>query len=100
MHPRTRSLVFLLLLAACGENPDQALRSAKSWSATAQRVGEFWVRGEVPSPYARKALGKAADELRKGPVPGAAAPVDELRDAVERGDRAAARRVLDDLARL
>jgi hypothetical protein len=92
---RAISLAFLVL-AGCSD-PEQELRSAKSWSATAQRVGQFWVAGEVPAPYARLALKKAADELRKGPLPAAAAPVEELIEALDRGDRPAAKRVLEEV---
>ena len=52
----------------------------------------------MPTPYARRALKKAADELSKSPLPEAAAPVDELREAVERGDREAVRRSVRELS--
>ena len=90
-------LLVVLALAACGGGEDQALKQARSWSATAMRVAEHWVRGEVPSAYARDALKKAADQLAKGPLPQAAAPVAELGIAVAREDRAAAKRILESL---
>jgi hypothetical protein len=81
------ALLCALVLGACGEDADKQLKSARSWSATALAVGRHWTQGEVSS----------ADELRKGPLPAAAAPVDELTQAVEREDRAAARAVLEAL---
>ena len=87
-----------LLLAACGDNDEVERTSARSWSATAQAVGQMWLDEEVPSAFTRQALRKAARELEKGPLPRAALPVDELRQAVERGDRDAASRLLDEVA--
>jgi hypothetical protein len=93
------AFLLVLVLAACGDDADKELKSARSWSATALAVGRHWTRGEVPSAYARDTLRHAADELRKGPLPAAAAPVDELVQAVDREDRAAARALLEALAR-
>ena len=90
-------LLILVAAAACVSGEDQALKQARSWSATAMLVAEHWVDGEVPSAYARGALKKAADQLAKGPVPQAAAPVAELGIAVAREDRAAAKRILESL---
>jgi len=95
-----RSLLIALatLLAACGDSGEQQLTSARSWSVTALTVAHYWEQGEVPTAYAKRTLRKASDELAKGALPEAAAPVDELREAVERGDRAAVRRLLAELA--
>lgn len=60
-------------------------------------VAEHWIAGEVPSAYAGDALKKAAGELAQGPLPASAGPVADLRVAVAREDRAAARRILDGL---
>jgi hypothetical protein len=60
-------------------------------------VAEDWVRGEVPSAYARDTLKKAADQLTQGPFPEAAARVADLGIAVARDDRVAARRILGEL---
>jgi hypothetical protein len=86
-------------LAACGDQHEQELRSAASWSETALVVARYWADGQVPDAYARRALDKAAQELRKGPLPDAAEPVEELRAALGRGDREAARRLLGELER-
>jgi hypothetical protein len=91
------ALLVLVLLAACSGGEEAQLQAARSWSATAMLAAEHWVRGEVPSAYARDTLKKAADQLAGGPLPEAAAPVAELGAAVARGDRAAARRILDRL---
>ena len=90
-----------LLVGGCGPSEAQReadWRSASSWSLTAVAVARAWQRGEVPSPYARRALKKAAEELARGPLPVAAAPVDELREAIERGDRDAVRELVRELA--
>ena len=89
----------LAALAIGGCGPSEAdWRSASSWSLTAVAVARAWERGEVPTRYARRALQKAADELAKGPLPEAGAPVDELRQALERGDREAVRQLVTELA--
>jgi hypothetical protein len=95
---RRLAVVVLLALAACGDQSEQELKSARSWSATALVVARGWERGELPAAYADRTLQKAADELAKGPLPHAADAVDELRTALERDDHAAARRLLDELA--
>jgi hypothetical protein len=92
-------LVVLLVLAACSKDEEKELAKARSWSATAMLVAGHWMRGEVPSAYARDALKKAADELAQGAFPEAAVPVADLGIAVAREDRAAARRLLDELGR-
>lgn len=100
--PQKARLAFTLLLlvaAACGDDPQKQLESARSWTATVQAVGEHWTRGEVPSAYARRTLKKASDELRKGPLPRAADAVDELVQTIEREDRSGARKLLEELAR-
>jgi hypothetical protein len=95
-----RTLVIALVaLAACGDQGEQKLKSARSWSATALAVARAWEQGEVPTAYAKRALRKAADELAKGALPEAAEPVDELREALERGDRAAVRRLIEEIGR-
>jgi len=90
-------LLAALLVGGCGQS-DADWRSASSWSLTAVAVARAWERGEVPTRYARRALKKAADELAKSPLPEAAAPVDELREALERGDREAVRQLVAELS--
>ena len=94
---RRAALVLLLLVGACSGGEEAQIAQARSWSATAMLVAEHWVQGEVPSAYARDALKKAAEQLATGPFPEAAAPVADLGVAVAREDRAAARRILEDL---
>lgn len=96
MH-RLAAVTVALALAACGDHPDQDLKSARSWSATALVVARAWDEGEVPGAFARRALEKAADELGKSPLPAAADAVDELLDAVERDDHPAVRRLIAEL---
>jgi hypothetical protein len=94
---RCAVLVLLLSVAACGGGEEQRLAQARSWSATAMLVAGHWVRGEVPSAYARDTLKKAADQLAQGAFPEAAARVADLGIAVAREDRPAAQRILDEL---
>jgi hypothetical protein len=86
-----------LLIGGCGQS-EADWRSASSWSLTAVAVARAWQRGEVPARYARRTLKKAAEELARGPLPVAAAPVDELREAIERGDRDAVRELVRELS--
>jgi hypothetical protein len=95
---RPAAVALCLFACACGDKQEKELTSARSWSASALLVGAMWVREEVPSPFASDTLKKAAEALKKGPLPAAAAPVEELREAVERGDRDAARRLLGALS--
>ena len=95
---RCTLVIALALLVACADQYEQKLKSARSWSATALVVARHWEQGEVPTAYAKRALRKASDELAKGALPEAAEPVDELREAVERGDRGAVRRLLAEIA--
>ena len=95
---RVAPIAVCLLLTGCGGNEERERTSARSWSATAQAVGQMWLDEDLPSAFTRDTLRKAADELGKGPLPAAALPVDELREAVRRGDRNAASRLLNELA--
>jgi hypothetical protein len=89
--------LLFLLLAACGER-QRDLSSARSASATALAVAGQWSRGEVSTVYARDRLRIAAEELKRGPLPHAAAPVDELVEAIGREDRAAVQRLVQELS--
>ena len=95
---RWATMVVMAALAGCGGQREQELKSASSWSVTALAVARYWEAGEVPSAYARRALKKAAGELAKGALPDAAEPVEELLEAVERGDRDAVRRLMQELS--
>jgi hypothetical protein len=90
--------LFIVALAGCGGQSEKDWQSAASWSLTAVVVARYWERGDLPDAYARRALKKVADELGKGPLPEAAEPVDELRQALERGDREGVRRLAQELS--
>ena len=59
----------LLALAACGQSPDEQLRSevkaASSWAATAQAAAEAWAKGYVTHAYARRTLEAAQASLQE-----------------------------------
>ena len=84
--------VVLLLAAGCGSSSNDP-EVAASWTATVRMVGHAWLEGEVPRVYAARALRAAADAL--GHTDGSAADTAlRLRAAVEREDRAEARRIV------
>ena len=107
--PRCALLLVAVLATACGSAPDKALKAAVSWGATAERVGEAWLAGNVPIAYARRtarsareALSQQRDVLRSaspatGTHPGALADhlaaleraVGHLEAALDAGDRRA-----------
>lgn len=89
----------LILLQACSDDPEKRLQDARSWRATAIAVGKARMSGAVPAAYANDALKKASKELAKGPLSGAGSTVEDLRGALERDDRSAAERRLDELER-
>ena len=94
---RTILGLMLVALAGCGDQQEQELKSAASWSATALAVARYWVQGDLPDAYAKRALAKASEELAKGPLPDAAEPVNELIEAIGKRDRQAVRRLIADL---
>lgn len=62
--------LLLTLLTACSNKSSKEqlaneLQTITSWSATAQMVGEAWVRGAVPTVYAKQTLSTAQQELQK-----------------------------------
>jgi hypothetical protein len=87
-----------LIVVGCGGQSEADLRSANSWSLTAVLVARYWAEGDVPTAYARRTLRKARDELRRGPLPQAADPVEELLDAVRRGQRDTARELAREIS--
>lgn len=94
------AMILALMLAAvggCGDQHEQEMKSAASWSATALAVARYWLQGELPDAYARRALAKAAEELAKGPLPEAAEPVNELIEAIGRHDSQAVRQLIAEL---
>jgi hypothetical protein len=101
-QPMTRSafaLVACLALCACGDQQDQELKSAASWSATALAVARYWLQGDLPDAYAKLALEKASQELAHGALPDAAEPVNELIEAIGKRDQPAVRRLIAELER-
>lgn len=92
-------VLLVVVVAACSGGGEREIGQARSWSATAMLIAESWLRDEVPSPYARDGLEKAARELAGGAYPEAAQPVADLEGAVARGDRREVRRLLDELRR-
>jgi hypothetical protein len=94
---RTVLALALLALAGCGDQQEQELKSAASWSATALAVARYWLQGDLPDTYAKHALQKASEELAKGPLPDASEPVNEMIEAIGKRDQQAVRRLIADL---
>ncbi len=67
---RNLSLLLLLtILSACSSKSSsdelaKELQTVKSWTATAHLVGDTWMRGDVPTPYAKQTLSKTRTELQ------------------------------------
>ena len=69
---RIRSVSLLLLvtiLSACSSKSSsdelaKELQTVKSWTATAHLVGDTWIRGDVPTAYAKRTLSKTQEELQ------------------------------------
>lgn len=67
---RGGSLLLLTLLTACSSKSSvdeltKELQTVNSWAATAQMVGDSWIRGVVPTAYAKQTLSTAQKELQK-----------------------------------
>lgn len=63
-------LLLLTSLAACSRQSSadevaKELKTVESWTATAETVGDAWIRGNVPVAYAKQTLTKAQEELHK-----------------------------------
>jgi hypothetical protein len=99
--------MLALALSGCGgSDPAQQLRVGHSWVAAAELTGQAWVEGRVPRRFALTSLreaGKALEEQAHKARAGASAAADlgeartsvaALRTAIEREDRAEARRQL------
>ena len=71
--PRIRigsSLLFFTLLTACSsqsstDNVVKEVVTIASWTHTAQMVGDAWIRGNVPTSYAKHTLSQAQEKLQK-----------------------------------
>lgn len=62
-------LLFLTILSACSSKSSsdelaKELQTVKSWTATAHLVGDTWIRGDVPTAYAKRTLSKTQEELQ------------------------------------
>ena len=101
MKARVVSAMILALMLAsvggCGDQHEQQMKSAASWSATALAVARYWLQGDLPDAYAKHALAKAAEELAQGPLPDAAEPVNELIEAIGKHDSQAVRHLIAEL---
>jgi hypothetical protein len=67
---RLLSIGLLLILVACSRSTDRdkhlkTLKTIRSWTATAQMVGDTWQRGHLPQQYARQTLIKSQTEITK-----------------------------------
>ena len=62
-------LLLLTLLTACSnkssDDVTKELEAVTSWAATAQMTGDAWIRGAVPTAYAKQTLSTAQKELHK-----------------------------------
>ncbi|MCC5643817.1 hypothetical protein LC607_12845 [Nostoc sp. CHAB 5824] len=63
-------LLILTLLSSCSgktsvEDMDKETQNISSWVATANMVGDAWIRDAVPNKYAEQTLKKATEELQK-----------------------------------
>ena len=63
-------LLILTFLASCSgktsvEDMEKETQDISSWVATANMVGNAWLRNVVPNKYAEQTLKKATEELRK-----------------------------------
>ena len=81
--------VVLLLVAGCGAPSGD---TSASWRAAVRMVGQAWLDGAVPRPYAGRALRAAATMLERTDGAGAET-ARRLRAAIERDDRAEAGRI-------
>jgi uncharacterized small protein (DUF1192 family) len=113
------AIAVLFLAVGCGNAVDKAPKLAVSWGATAQRVGETWLAGEVPQAYARRTARAAREGLAsqheslRGDTPSVSnvgplrERIDALSQAVERleaaiaaHDRPAVSRAVDEVVHL
>ena len=94
---RTLLALVLVALAGCGDQHEQEMKSAASWSSTALAVARYWLQGDLPDPYAKRVLQKASEELAKGPLPDASEPVNQMIEAIGKRDQQAMRRLIAEL---
>lgn len=63
-------LLLLMILSGCSSTSasgkvTKTAQTVKSWTATAHLVGDAWMQGSVPTPYAKKTLQAAEQDLQK-----------------------------------
>jgi hypothetical protein len=117
-------LLSIALSTACrnrsaADEFQKEMQTVTSWAATAHMVGEAWLRGAVPTRYARRTLQSAEETLAEersalGQLPSLEGDrlaqtlqhlqklettVEEMRNTVETGDRARVGQQIEDLAR-
>ena len=109
--------LVLLGIAGCGASAEKAPKAVVSWGATAARVGETRLRGEIPLAFARRTLRTASDELREqrdtvlddpgavrdprsftGRIDSLVKSITDLDDAFANDDREAAGRAVGEIA--
>lgn len=120
------AILALSLVAGCGaQSPDEelltALQPVASWAATAHMAADAWTRSDVPTTYAREALQEAQGELKSStdmlqdvqPAKTAGKDgksaleharrasdlVDQMATSVDKGDKAAMKPKVDELAK-
>ncbi|HEV7427788.1 MAG TPA: hypothetical protein VGQ46_15610 [Thermoanaerobaculia bacterium] len=103
---RSLCLPLILLALACNkESDDEKLRkSIVSWNATLQIVADARLNNEVRDGFALKTIDEAVDDLESAKTTSKSAEqligiAAKLREAIERGDRAAIAQVRQELAR-
>jgi len=103
------ALLVVVLATGCVDDGARAAKHVVSWGATAQRVGEAWLVGEVPSPYARRTARAAHEALLEQRshvgqallaerVDKLSRDVERLYTALEADDRHAVARVVEEIA--
>jgi FlaA1/EpsC-like NDP-sugar epimerase len=64
------ALLLLTLLSACSSKSSTSkltkeLQTVTSWAATAEMTGDAWIRGNVPTVYAKQTLSTTLEKLHK-----------------------------------
>lgn len=68
---RTNYLLFIIFLTvACSHKTStselkEESQKLSSWAATGQMIGNAWIRGAVPTNYAKQTLTKTQEQLQK-----------------------------------
>ncbi|MDZ8187954.1 MAG: hypothetical protein RMX96_24275 [Nostoc sp. ChiSLP02] len=63
-------LLLLFTATACSPQPStqqlaNELKTVTSWTATAHKVGDFWLQGSIPQAYAQRTLETAGKKLHE-----------------------------------